>query len=91
MNIIIDNKEIFINANNISTVSPINVDAEDPTNNTYEIKMNNGDRYQLEYFSFMYFRNYSSAEYASFSLNNYLRVLGAKEEFLKRNKILSGS
>lgn len=88
MNILIDNKEVFINANNISTVKTLNLDPANPINNTYEIKMNNGDKFVLEYFSYLYFRNYSSGEYASFDLKKYLKMDNSKVEYLQKNKYI---
>ena len=88
MNILIDNKEVFINANNISTVKTLNLDPANPINNTYEIKMNNGDKFVLEYFSYLYFRNYSSGEYASFDLKKYLKMDNSKVDYLQKNKYI---
>lgn len=82
MNIMIDDKEVFINAANVSTV-------RDSGDGMHIIKMNNGDEIHLEHYSFIYFRNYSSADWASFSLTNYLKVKGATKEDLSKNKYIA--
>lgn len=88
MNILIDNKEVFINATNISTVINTVNDPDNYLNNQYEIKMSNGDKFVLEFYSYLYFRNYSSGDYASFNSDNYLKPQGAKIEYLSKNKYI---
>lgn len=86
MNILINGKEVFINVSAISSISDIST-GESADQTMYEIKMINGDVFQLEQFSFLYFRNYSSTEWATFNKSLYMN-LGGTEDSLSKNKFI---
>lgn len=80
MNIIINGKEHFLNTRNICTIIK-----DTPTTGMYTIRMVNGDIFELETFSFIYFRDYGSNRYAPFDMNKYLEISKEKNE-LSKNK-----
>lgn len=86
MNILIDGKEVFVNASMIVTVKDIST-GDEVDDRKYEIELINGDKIQLEYYSFLYYRNYSSSDWASFTIANYRGTL----EDLKKNKYIKKS